>query len=201
MSSTTRIFALPLLSTVIPSAVILHGLDEFHNVHRLRDVAVEAGIQEPLTIPMHRLCRQRHDRDRCRTFVCAQAAERLDAVDARQLDVHQHQIRFVFGSELERPLRVRRLEQSITRRLQDVAEELHVLLVVLDHEDLRTVHVRAVPDGSVNANVLPLPGSLSTQMRPPCNSTSRLDSASPRPVPSRWWAPASVCWNSSKIRS
>src|SRR5439155_15451772 len=178
-----------------------YGLDEFHDVHRLRDVAVEAGIEEPLTIPMHRLCRQCQDRDRCRTFVCAQAAECLDAVDVRQLDVHQNQIRFVLDGQLQRPLGARRLQQSITRGLQDVAEELHVLLVVLDHEDLRTVHVRAVPDGSVNANVLPLPGSLSTQMRPPCNSTSRLDSASPRPVPSRWWAPVSVCWNSSKIRS
>src|SRR2546430_8534328 len=40
-----------------------------------------------------------------------------------------------------------------------------VLLVVLDDEDLRTVHVRAIPDGSVNANVLPLPGSLSTDRK------------------------------------
>ena len=55
--------------------------------------------------------------------------------------------------------------------------------------------------GSVNTNVLPLPSSLSTQIRPPCSSTSRFDSARPRPVPSRCSAPASVCWNSSKMRS
>ena len=38
--------------------------------------------------------------------------------------------------------------------------------------------------GRVNVNVLPRPGSLSSQIRPPCSSTSRLDSAKPRPVPS-----------------
>src|SRR4029077_896123 len=31
---------------------------------------------------------------------------------------------------------------------------------------------------------LPRPGALSTQIWPPCNSTSRLDRASPRPTPS-----------------
>ena len=55
--------------------------------------------------------------------------------------------------------------------------------------------------GSVNTNVLPWPSSLSTQIRPPCSSTSRFESARPRPVPSRCSTPASVCWNSSKIRS
>ena len=38
--------------------------------------------------------------------------------------------------------------------------------------------------GMVNVNVEPLPGSLSSQMRPPCNSTNLRVSASPRPVPS-----------------
>ena len=33
--------------------------------------------------------------------------------------------------------------------------------------------------------MLPLPSSLSTQIRPPCSSTSRFESASPSPVPSR----------------
>jgi hypothetical protein len=43
---------------------------------------------------------------------------------------------------------------------------------------------RPAPAGSVKANVLPWPSSLSTHSRPPCNSTSRRESASPSPVPS-----------------
>src|SRR4051812_21933624 len=51
--------------------------------------------------------------------------------------------------------------------------------------------------GSVNLNVLPLPGSLSAQIRPPCCSTIRSHTASPMPVPG--YAP-SPCrrWNGSK---
>ena len=48
---------------------------------------------------------------------------------------------------------------------------------------------------------LPLPSSLSTQIRPPISSTSRDEIVRPSPVPSRCCNPASVCWNSSKIRS
>ena len=49
----------------------------------------------------------------------------------------------------------------------------------------------------------PLPGSLSTQMLPPCISARRLASARPSPVPSRF-APSSLCtcwkaWNSSLL--
>ena len=41
------------------------------------------------------------------------------------------------------------------------------------------------PIGSVNVNVLPLPTSLSTQIRPPCISTNLRVSVKPSPVPSR----------------
>src|SRR4029077_598633 len=93
-----------------------------------------------------------------------------------------------------------RLQCLVAGRVQDVAEELHVPLVVLDHEDPLAGHRQTDPAGSVNTKVLPLPSSLSTQMRPPCSSTNRFESASPRPVPSRCSMPVSVCWNSSKIR-
>src|SRR3989454_4212812 len=199
-SSTTRIRASYSL-TVHFSALLLHRLDEFHDVHGLRDVGVEAGVEETFTIPVHGLRSQRHDRNRRRARVCAQAAERVDTVEVRQLDVHQHLIRLLFGRQLHRLLAGRRLEQAVAGCLEDIAEELHVLLVVLDDEDLRACHVEVASDGSVKTKALPSPGSLSTQILPPCNSTSRFESASPRPVPSRCPAPASVCWNSSKIRS
>ena len=100
-----------------------------------------------------------------------------------------------------RALAGRRLERAVARGLEHVAEQPHVPLVVLHDEDLRARHRSTGLSGRVNSNVLPLPTSLSHQIRPPCISTKRFDSASPRPVPSRCLAPASVCWNSSKIRS
>src|SRR5438128_10846777 len=39
--------------------------------------------------------------------------------------------------------------------------------------------------GKVKWNVVPLPKSLSTQIRPPCASTTFLASASPRPLPAK----------------
>ena len=39
--------------------------------------------------------------------------------------------------------------------------------------------------GSVKVNVEPLPGSLSTQIFPPCSSTNFLAKVNPSPVPSR----------------
>ena len=66
-------------------------------------------------------------------------------------------------------------------------------------EDLALDAERAAPaKGSLKEKVEPLPGSLSRRMSPPCSSTKRLVSASPRPVPSalrRRSRP--TCWNSS----
>ena len=45
---------------------------------------------------------------------------------------------------------------AVARCLENVAEELHVLLVVLDHEDLLAGHDYAGPTGSVKTNVAPL---------------------------------------------
>ena len=70
-----------------------------------------------------------------------------------------------------------------------------------EHADEALLHEFA-STGSVKVKVEPLPGSDSTQMRPPCSSTRLLDRASPRPVPSgRSPFVASACWNSSKMRS
>src|SRR5215471_13130502 len=48
---------------------------------------------------------------------------------------------------------------------------------------LRVCPGSATPRGSVSRNRLPLPGSLSTEMRPPSAPASSLQMARPRPVP------------------
>ncbi len=66
--------------------------DEARDVHRLRDVAVEAGREEPLAVALHRLRGQRDDGHGGRSLVRAQPPQRLDPVDVRQLDVHEHEV-------------------------------------------------------------------------------------------------------------
>src|SRR5262249_59496307 len=113
--------------------------------------------------------------------ISAKLSERLDTVHARQLDVHQdqgwrgrlRQAKPFFGRL--------RLRGFIAVKLEHVPLQLAVLLVVLDDQDELAGHVRS---GRENVNVEPLPNSLLTQIRPPCNSTNRRASVRPSPVPS-----------------
>src|SRR5215203_598702 len=200
MSSTTRIFAAPLLLTGFPLAVPPDRVHELEHVDRLRDVTIEAGLEEPLAVASHRLRRQREHGHPRVAVVSADPVQRLDAVNPGQLHVHQDQVGRVLRGQRDGLLAGRRLDWCVSLRLENVAEQLHVLLVVLDDEDPFGGHQRDFR-GIVNAKVLPAPAWLSTQMRPPCSSTSRRDSASPRPVPSGRGPSCSACWNSSKIRS
>src|SRR5829696_9385740 len=201
MSSTTRIFAAPFWLSTVFLEVAGHRLDELEHVDRLGDVPVEPGLEEVFTIAGHGLRGQRDHRDRLRSLIRLDSSECLDPVDPGKLDVHEDEVGDVLRGQFDRLLAARRLERLVSLRLEDVAEELHVLLIVLHDENPPAAHC-ADPAGSVNVNVEPRPGSDSTQMRPPCSSTRLLDRASPRPVPSgRSPFLSRACWNSSKIRS
>ena len=52
----------------------------------------------------------------------------------------------------------------------------------------------------MNQNVLPLPGSLSTPISPPISSTSRLQIASPRPVPPKRRLVEASAWENASNR-
>ena len=185
MSSTTRIRAVALAAhRSAPFAVAPHSGDELDDVDRLRDVVVEPRREEPLAVAVHRLCREGEHGHLRRPFALAKAPERLATVDVRQLDVHEDEVGHVLVRQLDCVLTRGRLESAVAACLEDVSEQLHVLLVVLDDEDELVGQRSAHPPGSVNTKVLPLPSSLSTQIRPPCSSTSRFESARPRPVPS-----------------
>ncbi len=72
----------------------------------------------------------------------------------------------------------------------------------LPYRPLPTLFSFVCPKGTVNVKRLPLPGSLSSQMRPPCSSTSRFVIGKPNPVPSRIPLVVSTTWwNLSKIDS
>ena len=58
----------------------------------------------------------------------------LEAGDLGQLDVHQDQVGPVGAGELERLDAVAGLQGRVAMRLEEIVEELHVELVVLDDE-------------------------------------------------------------------
>ena len=121
--------------------------------------------------------------------IAAQSAERLIAVHAGELDVHQDQ-GGVFAPAISSPSSAVAVSRVRTGGLQDVAKELGVEGVVFDDEDQLAAHDDLPPaaqpaaSGRVKLKVLPRPSSLSTQMRPPCSSTNRCANARPKPVPS-----------------
>ena len=100
-------------------AVLPNDPEQLPDVHGLRHVAVEALRQEPLAVPLHRLCGEREYGDRRRPRVRTQPMERLDAVEVRELDVHQHEIGRVLRRHVDRLAARRRLERSVSGRDQD----------------------------------------------------------------------------------
>src|SRR4029450_12434819 len=93
----------------------------------------------------------------------------------------------VLEGKLDAVLAGHGLERRVALDLQHVADQLEVTVVVFDDQDDAHVFagmVRWRLSGMVNEKVEPLPGSLSSQVRPPCSSTKRLLSPSPSPVPS-----------------
>ena len=93
------------------------------------------------------------------------------------------------------PVRIRLRSRFHAPLRQHFHEDAAVDRVIVDDQHLDTAKIhrlvlrrpaaspRACRSGTVKWKVLPWPGSLSSQMRPPIRSTSREEMASPRPVP------------------
>ena len=67
-------------------------LREAAHADRLLDVAVEAGRERALAVLVHREGGHRHDRDVLAVAADPDLTQRLGAVDAGQLEVHQDQV-------------------------------------------------------------------------------------------------------------
>src|SRR6266516_1638597 len=130
-------------------------------------------------------------------------ARRLVAVKGRELDVHQDEVRPMRCRRCKPCLAVFSLNDLEISAREQIAQDLPIVFLILDHADALAHHCPAwasTRTGSVKENVDPLPGSDSTQIRPPCNSMMRLAIDKPRPVPRFLRVmELSACWNSSKI--
>src|SRR3989442_5426371 len=79
-------------------------------------------------------------------------------------------------------------DDLVTLRAEELGDHAHERrLVVDDEDDAQRAGVAegatARARGMLNANTAPTPGGASTQMSPPCASTTRRDAKSPMPDP------------------
>src|SRR5262249_52327597 len=102
------------------------------------------------------------------------------------LDIHENKVRTLLFCCADTGLAVPGFRHLITDTAQEIAEDLPIVLLILDNKNALAHAVstcRSTITGNVNANVEPWPGRDSTQILPPCISMMRLEMASPKPVP------------------
>ena len=111
----------------------------------------------------------------------AHGREQFDAGLAREQAFHQIQVgRIVL--DVENGVRLARLPAASARHVRRTTDPPP--LPGSGHRHTVACSGLRAASGRVTVNVLPSPTRLATSMVPPCASMSRLDSASPRPLPS-----------------
>src|SRR5437868_6646849 len=189
----TRGSSATLSPQVAAPAVGEHLYWEGQDVNGFGDETGESRLLEPCAIRLHDRCRQRDDGDRRCGCVLFQLAGGVDAVNTGQGNVHQHEVRKVLARHRDAILAIQRLDRAESVKLQNVAGQLQVLVVVLHDENQGAValcHGAHADTGSASGasscgdlvsircsgnetvKVLPAPGVLSTVSSPPCRSTS-----------------------------
>src|SRR5439155_19721252 len=113
-----------------------------------------------------------------------QVLEQLVAVAPGELNVEKDEgrPRLVRAHHVEQAVAAGEADHLMALQAEQGRDQLQVVRLVLHYHDRGHQCPRST--GRVNQNVLPRPTALSTPMVPPCCSTRRRDTASPRPVPS-----------------
>src|SRR5438034_1247696 len=166
---------------------------------RLGQVRRGASVHGTPVVAAQRERRHDHERNMRRAGIGPEPAGGVEPRQLRQLDIHEDEVGQLALRHGDPLLAIRRLQQPVGRPAQQLPDDLPVVLVVLDVEHRPLVHPRppSACRGTVKKKVDPLPSSLSTQMRPPCSSTSRFVILSPSPVPPYSRVIAASTWRNS----
>ncbi len=121
-------------------------IGESLDVDGLDQMADEALGQEAFVVLLHGERGQRDHRKVAGGGVVAQRLEGGHAVHARQLDVHQDQVRAVLAGQLDAVFGGSRFRRAKAAVLEEVARKLQVLLVILDDQDQLVGHA-VLPSG------------------------------------------------------
>src|SRR6185437_2316799 len=109
--------------------------DEFADRNRLRQVRLASALADTLLVAFHGEGGDGNDRDRLELGVVLEPLGDFETGDLRQLDIHEDEVGLVLAREVERFDAVARADRLVAVRLQQVMEELHVELVILDNQD------------------------------------------------------------------
>src|SRR4051794_18162695 len=108
------------------------------HVDRFRDVAVASRFEETVLVAAHGVGGEGEDRDRSRLRIGLHFADHAQAVDAGEVNVHEDEVdRLAAACDRERFLAAGRFYGLVATLFEQVLDELHVHLVVLDDEDAR----------------------------------------------------------------
>src|SRR5665213_1596722 len=153
-SSTTRTRALipdSLLASSRRAQKMTDCFDELADRDRLRQVGLAATFANSLLVALHGKSRDGDHGDGFQLGVVLEPFGHFQARHFRQLDVHEDQVGPVLAREIERLDAVAGADGLVAVRFQQVMEELHVELVVLDNQDglrhppRRSNHLRPPP--------------------------------------------------------
>src|SRR5688572_8802098 len=133
---------------------------------RLGDVEVGADAEAPADLGIAALCREHHDLHRPPFGAAADALAYFISAAQGHHDVEQHQVGRVALDEPQGFLPVARDLHLVAAPGEQELERRDDVRLVVGHQDLLLAHV-----GSVKLKHAPLPGMLSTHMRPPKCST------------------------------
>ena len=131
---------------------------EGHHVDGLRDVRVESRGDDPVALVGRHRRGHGHDGNVRRLRIRAQHADRGDAVDLRQLDVHEHHDGLHLLRRRDAVLAIFQLDDFVAAEFEHGANELAVALVVLDQQH----------DGFHALDVTPDRTDSKGTFRPPC---------------------------------
>src|SRR6266508_1527590 len=114
-----------------------HQRQQLVGVDGLRDVVRRAGRDRLFPVALHRLRRQRDDRELLERVVLTDRARRLIAVELRHHDVHQDEIDLRIGAEqLDAVPPVLRVQDLHAVALEHARQREDVPYVIVDDEDL-----------------------------------------------------------------
>src|SRR5205823_6584279 len=133
ISSTTRIRA-DMETQLLPDKTP-YRLNKLADRNRFGQISFAAAFADSFFVALHGKGGDRDDGNCAQLRIVLDPARDFETGDLRKLDVHQHEIGTQLADEIERLDAVAGARGLIAVRFQQVAEQLHVELVVLHDQD------------------------------------------------------------------
>src|SRR6476620_8806883 len=131
-SSTTRIRAD--IETPLPDKSS-NGFNKFADRDRLGQIGLAAALADTLLVALHRKRRDCDHWDRAQLRIVLDPAGHFETGHLGKLNIHQHEIGTKLADQIKRLETIAGTGCLIAVRLQQIAKELHVELVVLHDQD------------------------------------------------------------------